>query len=141
MYRNSYVELNPTECAGRGALMLDDALPGWWKGIDVKKIDLTSTDWCILAQCYPMISDKVHIKVGNIPLLQQTRFGATSDYLESHGHRFNLYLFGFGIEGYTREKHQALKQAWKFEIECRLARDKAVPIPVLHVVPEYELVA
>ncbi len=38
--------------AGRGALLLDALVPGWWKNIDIIKLRLSSSVNCILGQIF-----------------------------------------------------------------------------------------
>lgn len=126
----------------RGATMLDAAIPDWYKVVDAKSIDLNSSETCVLAQCWPLCRTKVanlpwhatYIRVG-------TPFGATCEYLHTIGYQVDLHRMGFGLSPYDEDRHRFLRRAWAREIECRRAKDKAVPIPVLDVVPEYVLTA
>jgi hypothetical protein len=128
----------PEICVGRGALMLDKILPDWWKHIDVRRIDLSSSEDCILAQLWPVIQTRTRAYRG-----LQTPFGASSAWVDCHAiERWDIDTHGFAVHsGWTEATHRELKKAWAFEIECRRAQANAKVIPVLHVVPEYVLTA
>lgn len=45
------------DCVRRGAALLDQHLPEWWKKIDIDKLWMHNTCKCILGQCYGSFSE------------------------------------------------------------------------------------
>lgn len=61
--------------AARGAALLDERMPGWYKRIDLRSLNLASEYNCVLGQLYP--------ESCNLPLWQIYEYPSREDFVEA----------------------------------------------------------
>jgi hypothetical protein len=104
---------------GRGSERLDRRMPAWAWEIDVKRLNLTYTEECILGQVYG------HYEAGCRDL------GITTG-LQSCRHGFVGSLLGRFVRPLGRLEYSLLRDAWLAEIRERTARERPrTRIPML----------
>lgn len=96
------VELSPVE---RGALLLDEHAPGWWRRIDLKTFQLTEPCLCVLGQIYGNYYDAC---------ADVFKWGENFATREKQTKRF-----GFSMESSRNEDWEPLQAEWVALIRAR----------------------
>lgn len=118
----------PKTAAEAGARLYDSYSPGWYRKIDLGKLSMRSSTWCVTGQ----IAKSRDLMYSDV-LGELTRHLGWADDVENRRSVERTY----GLDGpdYIR-----LDRAWRQEIENRLARDGSEqPTPALRVVSNVSL--
>lgn len=101
--------------ARRGAALLDQVRPGWWKSITPEDIEMSSCHWCILGQVYG------HYSCGVDTLAR------TDDDLCRLGFTLSPAEERCGGPPQDAPEWADLAAAWSAEIEVRSRTEQGVP--------------
>jgi hypothetical protein len=96
----------------RGAALLDERLPDWYQEVDLYRLEMSSTGYCVLAQVAP----------GGYLDGLESLFGRIDDG-DAFIHGFDLDTFQLRNQRERDEHWFELQQEWIEAIEDRRARD------------------
>lgn len=91
--------------ASRGAVFMDEKKPGWFHSIDKGKLNIATTDNCILGQLFGEYNDGC----------KKLNIDGDESRKDRIGYGFNPSLFAYALFGIRR-----LNRAWRNEIDRRL---------------------
>lgn len=115
--------------AQRGAKLLDQFVPKWYRKISLAKFQIDDPNVCVLGHVYgefteglhELVSDAISAQVKNTPVGKiRTKTGTVAEELYmSDVPELDPFYYGFDIENSENASYERLGQQWVTEIKAR----------------------